>query len=114
MPSLSLPPSPSLSLSLCECLVGNLTRSNGPGEAQWSWVDPALWVDCRGRLHVLANMGVAGSWGERPDAPSVAAHAYSADGGASWYSQCYGVGREGSGCAPWLAYNGTTVGVLWL
>ena len=37
--------------------IGNLTRSNGPGEPQWSWVDPTVWLDRRGNIHIVANMG---------------------------------------------------------
>ena len=51
-------------------------------------------------------MGAQDSWGERPDMPSVAAHAFSTDG-RIWHSLCYGT-NAGSSCAPWLAYNGTT------
>jgi hypothetical protein len=39
--------------------IGNVTRSNGPGEKQWSWVDPTVWLDHRGNVHVVANMGVS-------------------------------------------------------
>lgn len=38
--------------------IGNVTRSNAPGEKQWSWVDPTIWVDLRGNIHIVANMGV--------------------------------------------------------
>ena len=38
--------------------VGNVTRSNAPGEKQWSWVDPTIWVDHRNNIHIVANMGV--------------------------------------------------------
>ena len=39
--------------------VGNVTRSNAPGEKQWSWVDPTIWVDLRDNIHIVANMGVS-------------------------------------------------------
>jgi hypothetical protein len=88
--------------------LGNLTRSNSRGQPQWSWVDPTIWADQRGHLHILANMGWQNGPGERSDIPSVGAHAYSYDG-RTWHSPCFEPGNVGSGCAPWVAYNGTTV-----
>ena len=32
----------------------------GPGGHQWSWVDPTVWLDRRGNVHVVANMGYQG------------------------------------------------------
>lgn len=79
--------------------VGNITRSNANGERQWSWVDPTLWVDARGNVHVVANMGYDG-YNCRP----IGAHAFSADGGKTFHSFC--TGADPANLHP--IYNGST------
>jgi hypothetical protein len=90
--------------------IGNVTRSNSNGEKQWSWVDPTLWVDTRGNVHVVANMGHAGD-----DCRPIGAHAFSADGGRTFHSFC--TGADPAKLHP--IWNGTTefvgsAGTRWL
>jgi hypothetical protein len=80
-------------------ILGNITRSNGPGEKQWSWVDPTLWLDHRGNIHVVANMGYDGDGGK-----PIGSHAFSSDGGKSWHS--FSTGSDPAEIHP--IYNGTT------
>ena len=86
------PPSPTSVLMLWRAdswdgefqIIGNVTRSNNPSnksEKQWSWVDPTLWLDKRGNIHVVANMGFA-NYGCRP----LGGHAFSNDGGRTFHS----------------------------
>lgn len=104
------PPSPTSVLMLWRAeswdgefvIIGNVTRSNNPNdtsEKQWSWVDPTLWVDKRGNIHVVANMGFK-DYGCRP----LGGHAFSDDGGRTFHS--FSTGANFS--AIHGIYNGST------
>ena len=82
--------------------IGNVTRSNGPKEKQWSWVDPTIWVDLRGNVHVVANMGYDGD-ACRP----IGSHTFSEDGGRNFHTFCAGNPTE-PGVSVHPIWNGTT------
>eukprot|EP01048_Picozoa_sp_COSAG05_P006790 COSAG05_NODE_458_length_9621_cov_5.309914_2_plen_897_part_00 len=81
-------------------LLGTINRGSTKNQhPAWSWVDPYIWLDRRGNLHVLACMGIEPLW-----QVTYGAHVYSGDGGRTWHSLCYD--KMEPSCASYS--NGTT------